>query len=83
MFDSKGRTCKEIGAIARWNRSNHDDDVFTEYRREYKKRFTWIKAGKIDSDISYAWSEEAGKKKVACEAGNLSLDEFTQWLKQS
>ena len=83
VFDSKGRTCKEIGAIARWNRSKSDDDVFKEYRREYKKRFAWIKAGKIESDIFYAWSEEARKKKAACEAGDLSLEEFTQWLKQS
>ena len=83
VFDIKGRTCKEIGAIARWNRSKSDDDVFKEYRREYKKRFAWIKAGKIDSDVFYAWSEEARKKKAACEAGDLSLDEFTQWLKQS
>ena len=83
VFDSKGRTCKEIGAIARWNRSKSDDDVFKEYRREYKKRFAWIKAGKIGSDVFYAWSEEARKKKAACEAGDLSLDEFTQWLKQS
>ena len=83
VFDSKGRTCKEIGAIARWNRSKSDDDVFKEYRREYKKRFAWIKAGKIDSDVFYAWSEEARKKKAACEAGDLSLEEFTQWLRQS
>ena len=82
VFDSKGRTCKEIGAIARWNRSKSDDDVFKEYRREYKKRFAWIKAGKIDSDVFYAWSGEARKKKAACEAGDLSLEEFTQWLKQ-
>lgn len=63
VFDSKGRTSKEIGAIAWWNRSKSDDDVFKEYRREYKKRFAWIKAGKIDSDVFYAWSEEARKKK--------------------
>ena len=81
--DSKGRTCKEIGAAARWNRSKSDDDLFKEYRREYKKRFAWIRAGKIDSDAFYAWSEEARTKKAACEAGDLSLEEFTQWLKQS
>lgn len=83
VFDSKGRTCKEIGAIAWWNQSKSDNDVFKEYRREYKKHFAWIKARKIDADGFYAWGEGARKKKAACEAGDLSLEKFTQWLKRS
>ena len=34
--DSKGRTCKEIGAIALWNKNKSGDEVFKIYRREYK-----------------------------------------------
>ena len=39
VFDSKGRTCKDVGAIAKWTREKDTDDVFKAYRREYKKRF--------------------------------------------
>ena len=58
-------------------------DLFKLYRREYKKRFAWIKAGKISQEDFYAWSEQAREKKTACEAGTLSVDKFGQWLKES
>lgn len=35
VFDSKGRTCKEIGAVTQWTKSKSGDVVFKEYRREY------------------------------------------------
>ena len=80
VFDSKGRTCKEIGAVTQWAKSKRDDVVFKEYRREYKRRFAWIKSGRIDSEEFYAWSEEAREKKAECEAGKISFEEFSAWL---
>ena len=47
IFDEKGRTCKNVGAIALWTKNKSSDEAFKLYRREYKKRFAWIKAGKI------------------------------------
>ena len=81
--DSKGRTCKEIGAIALWNRNKSGDEVFKVYRREYKKRFAWIKAKRIDPAVFYEWSAMAREKKDACERGELTLEEFQAWLKLS
>ena len=37
--------------------------VFKEYRREYKKRFARINAGRLTKSACDAWSEEARKKK--------------------
>lgn len=82
-FDEKGRTCKEIGAIAVWAKSKTTDEVFKVYRREYKKRFGWIKAGKLEQDAFYAWSEKAREKKAACDGGQLTLEEFSRWLAES
>ena len=79
-FDSKGRTCKEVGAIAQWTRSKKDDDVFKDYRREYKKRFARMKAGTLPPEEFYAWSKRAREKKAACEAGEISQEEFRKWL---
>lgn len=45
--DDKGRTCKEIGAFRIWGKSKSTDEAFKVFRREYKKRFAWIKAGQI------------------------------------
>ena len=81
--DSKGRTCKEIGAIALWNKNKSEDEVFKIYRREYKKRFAWIKAKRIDPAVFYEWSAKAREKRDACERGELTLEEFQAWLKLS
>ncbi|RCX14350.1 hypothetical protein DFR58_11574 [Anaerobacterium chartisolvens] len=79
-IDDKGRTCKDMGAINLWNEKRKDDEVFKVYRREYKKRFGWIKAGKIEQEDFYAWSEKAREEKARCDSGEISLQEFTEWL---
>lgn len=79
-FDSRGRTCKEVGAIAQWTLSKKDDDVFKDYRREYKKRFARMKVGKLPPKDFYAWSKAAREKKAACEAGEITPDKFRAWL---
>ena len=83
VCDSKGRTCREIGAINTWTQRKQGDEVFKEYRREYKKRFARINAGKLTKSVFYAWSEEARKKKEDCDSGVISPEEFSQWLKES
>ena len=83
VCDSKGRTCREIGAMNTWTQSKRDDEVFKEYRREYKKRFARINAGKLTKSAFYAWSEEARQKKEDCDNGVITAEEFSQWLKES
>ena len=83
VCDSKGRTCREIGAINTWTQSKRDDEVFKEYRREYKKRFARINTGKLTKSAFYAWSEEARRKKEDCDNGVITAEEFSQWLKES
>ncbi len=80
VCDGKGRTCREVGAIAVWTKKRGEDDIFRAYRREYKRRFAWIKAGKIEPTAFYAWGEEARRKKDACETGDISEREFLDWL---
>ena len=83
VCDSKGRTCREIGAINTWTQSKRDDEVFKEYRREYKKRFARINASKLTKSAFYAWSEEARRKKEHCDSGVITAEEFSRWLKES
>lgn len=83
VFDSKGRTCKDVGAIAKWTREKDTDNVFKAYRREYKKRFAWTKSGKILPEELYAWGERAREKKTECDSGKISLEEYVAWLKDS
>ena len=83
ICDSKGRTCREMGAINTWTQRKQGDEVFKEYRREYKKRFARINAGKLTKSAFYAWSEEARKKKEDCDNGTITPEEFSRWLKES
>ena len=83
VFDEKGRTCKDVGAIVQWTRSKQDDEIFKAYRREYKKRFAWIKAGRISDEDFYAWSEKAREQKKKCDKGLITLEEFQRWLSES
>ena len=83
VCDSKGRTCREMGAINTWTQRKQGDEVFKEYRREYKKRFARISAGRLTKSAFYAWSEEARKRKEDCDSGVISPEEFSRWLKES
>ena len=43
--------------------SHAQDELLKIYRREYKRRFAWIRAGKISQETFSAWSKEAQKEK--------------------
>ena len=62
--------------------SHAQDELLKNYRREYKHRFDWIRAGRISQEAFSAWSREAQREKEKCGAGEISMDEFTQWLKR-
>ena len=82
-IDEKGHTCRGIAPIRSWAEKSKKDATFCEYRREYKRRFAWIKAGRIQPDDFYAWSRLAKEKKSECNAGAISYEDFTEWLRTS
>ena len=47
VFDNRGRTCKEVGAVRQYVQSHAQDELLKIYRREYMRRFAWIRVGKI------------------------------------
>lgn len=77
------QTCREAGAFKQWTKKQSDDPVFKAYRKEYKKRFAWIKAGRITDEAFYAWSEKAREEKKKCDRDVITLEEFQQWLAES
>ena len=77
------QTCRERGASKAWELRRSDDLVFKAYRREYKRRFAWIKAGRITDEQFYAWSEQAREMKKKCDRDVITLEEFQDWLKNS
>ena len=82
-FGKGGGTCNGVGPVYAWTQKRKSDKVFMEYRREYKRRFAWIKSGRISKDEFYAWSKLALEKKKECDAGTLPCKSFFAWLRQS
>ena len=80
---SSGKLCRNIAPVQKWAKNSKKDLVFSEYRREYKRHFAWIKAGKISEEQFAAWAKQAKAKKHECDAEKISLDEFKAWLKNS
>ena len=80
-YDENGHTCRRIAPVRAWSERNQKDKIFHEYRREYKRRFAWINAGKIERDAFYAWSKQAKEKKAECAAGIISYEDFIEWLR--
>lgn len=78
-----GKLCRNIVPVQKWARNSKKDLVFSEYRREYKRHFAWIKAGRISEEQFSAWAKQAKAKKHECDAEKISLDEFKAWLKNS
>ena len=74
--------CRGLAAVKKWTENKKENEVFTEYRREYKRRFAWIRLGRIAADDFYAWSEQARMREADCERGDMTLDEFRAWLKR-
>lgn len=80
---ASGKVCRATASASKWVEERRDNKVFREYRREYKRRFAWIKAGKITAEDFYAWSEQAREQKAQCDEGKITLEEYREWLKTS
>lgn len=81
-LDSEGHTCKEMGALRLWEKKKAETPALKAYSKEYKRRFAWIKYGKIPKEAFYEWAEEARKKRDLCVKGEISVEDFKLWLEE-
>jgi len=81
-YGETGRTCKAIGATQTNKRKIHENSVVRAYNKEYKKRFAWIKYGKIPKEAFYEWSKQAQAMRDKSLAGEVTLLEFLEWLER-
>lgn len=78
-----GKLCRSTAPVQKWAESRRSDQVFQEYRRAYKRRFAWIKAGKRTEDPFGAWHKAAKSRKKDRGQEVISPDKFKSWLKDS
>ena len=81
---AEGKTTEpETGGFRQWTKKQTDDPGVKAYRKGNKKRFGRMKARRISDKDFYAWSEQAREMKKKCDSGDITLEEYEKWLKNS
>ena len=78
----KGKTCREVGASRVYQKKLLGNPITRAYNRAYKTHNARIRYGTMTREEFNAWTEEAKKHRDACQAGEISLERFEEWLKQ-
>ena len=82
IFADTERRCNEIGAMLRYEKKVAENPVWDVYKKAYRRLNSRTRNKKMTQEDFLAWSDEAGRKRDECLAGNLGFDEFEAWLEQ-
>ena len=82
IFGDTERRCNEIGAMLRYERKVAENPVWEVYKKAYRRLNSRTRNKKMTQAEFLAWSDEAGRKRDECLAGNLKFDDFVAWLEQ-
>ncbi|MBE7009391.1 MAG: hypothetical protein E7422_09690 [Ruminococcaceae bacterium] len=80
LIENSTKTCREMGSLRLYEQRKMEDPAIREYKRSYKTHNARIRYGLMTREEFTAWSVEARKKRDACSAGELPLEEFVAWL---
>ena len=72
-----GKTCRDVGASRIYQKKLLGNPI----TRAYKTHNARICYGTMTREEFNAWTEEAKKHRDACQAGEISLERFEEWLK--
>ena len=79
-MDGSTKTCRQNGALRVYENRKQQNPVMREYKRSYKSHNARIRYGLMTRDDFAAWSQEARDRRDKCVNGDLSLDDFVEWL---
>lgn len=86
IADGEHRTCQQLAAQETYLEKLKDNDgknPLSIYQKYYKRYFARVQSGALKRDKFKLWQYEAVQKRDECLKGNLTLDEFWQWLETS
>jgi len=72
--------CEAIGAIRVYQNKVAEDPIFIAFSKAYKRMNSRVKYKNMTNSEFYAWSESARIMREKCQKGEISLEEFIQWL---
>ena len=82
IFGDTGRKCNEIGAMLRYEQRVADNPILEAHKKAYRRFHSRVRTKKMTQSEFLIWSEEAGRKRDECLAGELLFEEFVEWLEQ-
>lgn len=74
------KPCSVIGTLRNYQNARKDNPNHTEFRKAYKRNNSRARYGSISHQEFYEWSEAAREKWEQCLSGEISLEEFREWL---
>ena len=75
--------CQQIAAQKKYEEKLRDDKAVGVFRKYYKRYYARKTAGTIKPDKFRLWNYQACEKRDMCQNGEITLDEFEEWLKGS
>jgi len=86
ICNSKGQTCKDIGAQKKYKSKVKNNPILKEYERAYKRNYAKVSRGEISKETFEKWSANAiSKREEAFEAFSQTesaevINDFKQFL---
>lgn len=77
------QTCQQIAAQRKYEVKLHSDQAVALFRKYYKRYHARSKVGTIKPDKFRKWNYQACEKRDMCQRGEITLDEFEEWLEGS
>ena len=81
--EGNSQTCQQIAAQKKYEEKLHTDKAVSLFRKYYKRYHARLKVGTIKPDHFRLWNYQACEKRDMCQNGEISLEEFEDWLEGS
>ena len=83
VADGETRTCQELAASEKYKLRTAGDKALPLYSRYYKRYAARVKSRQIKESDFRAWRYAAIAKRDSCSAGEITPEEYEQWLEGS
>lgn len=82
IFDSKGRTCKQVGALKQHKINVKSNLAVKEYKKAYAKYYARLRKLTITNDEFRKWRQNANDMNEKYRNGIINIDELINWLQK-
>ena len=82
VAEGESRSCQEFAAAENYKAKHADDKATAIYSKYYKRYSARVKVRQIKEADFKKWKYQAMTKRDECTAGNISAEEFAEWMEE-